>query len=222
MSQTTARVKKEGKNYEVLVDLDEALKFKHGESTLGQAVLTEGIFYNLKSGEHASSQDLEKNFGSSDFSVVAEKIIKNGEIVLPSDFRKQEIEKRYKQIVDFLSKNATSSEGRPYTPERILKALQEAHITVKNKSIESQIPEIIDQLSKILPIKVETKKVRITVPAQFTGHAYGVLQEYKEKEEWLNNGDLVIDVKVPAGLIMDFYDNLNAITHGNALTEELK
>ena len=31
MAQTTARIKKEGKNFEVLVDLDEALKFKKGE-----------------------------------------------------------------------------------------------------------------------------------------------------------------------------------------------
>jgi ribosome maturation protein Sdo1 len=32
-------------------------------------------------------------------------------------------EKKYKQVVDFLSKNAVDASGRPYTPTRILKAL---------------------------------------------------------------------------------------------------
>ena len=93
---------------------------------------------------------------------------------------------------------------------------------MKNTSIESQIPEIIEKISAILPIKMETKKIRILVPAIHTGKAYGVFSQYKEKENWLSNGDLEVIVSVPSGLLMDFYDKLNAITHGSAITEEIK
>ena len=220
--QTTAKVTKGGKKFEVLVDLDEALKVKKGVGNINAVVLTNAIFHNLKSGEHASSEDLMKCFGTTVLGEVAEKIIKSGEILLPADYIKKEQEGKYKQVVDFLSRNAVSPEGRPYTPDRIKKALEEASVHVKNKPVESQISEIIDQLKKILPLKIEVKKVRITIPSQYTGKAYGVVNEFKQEEEWLANGDLQVVVGVPAGLIMDFYDRLNSVTHGSGLTEELK
>ena len=48
MTQTIARVTKEGKHYEILVDLDEALKVKKGEGDVNATVLTDAIFHNLK------------------------------------------------------------------------------------------------------------------------------------------------------------------------------
>jgi ribosome maturation protein SDO1 len=222
MAETIARVKKEGKHFEILVDLDEALKIRKGDGDLARAVSTDAIFYNLKAGEHASSEDLEKAFGTTDPTEVAEKIIKEGEVVRTADSMKGEQDKKYKQVVDFLRSNAVSPEGRPYTPDRIMKALHEARVNVKNKPIEEQISEIMDSLSKILPIKIEMKKLKITIPAQYTGKSYGIVNEFKEKEEWLGNGDLIVVLNVPAGLEIDFYDKLNNVTHGSILSEELK
>ena len=222
MTETIARVKKEGKHFEILVDLEEAMKIKNDEGNISQAVLTESVFYNLKSGENVSKEDLEKNFGTTDLIEVAKKIIKNGEIVKPTEVLHKEQDKRYKQVVDFLSRNASSPSGTPYTPERIEKALHEANVNVKNKSIESQIGEIIDQLSKIMPIKIEKKKLKLRIPAQFTGIVYGVVKEFMKSESWQSNGDLECIVEVPSGLIMDFYDKINNPTKGSVLSEELK
>jgi len=222
MVNTTARVTRGGKHFEVLVDLDEALKLKRGQGFIGSALLTEAVFHNLKAGTRASEEDLMKFFETTDVNVIAEKIIKAGEIVLPTDYKNEELDKKYKQVVDFLVKNAVSGDGRPYTPDRIMKALHEAHVVVKNKPIEEQIPRIIDDVSKILPIKVEIKKVKLLIPAQHTARAYGILNEYKESENWKSNGDLEIIVAVPAGLLMDFYDKINSSTHGSVLSEEMK
>jgi len=222
MVDTTARIKREGKHFEILVDLEEALKLRKGEGNINQAVLTNDVFYNLKSGEHASKEDLEKYFDSSDFFEICEKIIKNGEVVKTTDFLKEEQNQKYKQVVDFLVKNAISLEGRPYTPDRIMNALNEAHVNIKNKPIEIQINEILEQLNKVLPIKVERKKVKLRVSSMHIGKAYGYLKEYISKETWLNNGDLECIVEVPSGLIMDFYDKINSATHGSVLSEELK
>ena len=90
--------------------------------------------------------------------------------------------------------------------------MQEVHVNVKNVPLENQINEIVTQLSKVLPIKIETKKVKVTIPAA----------QYKEDENWLGNGDLEIVVNVPSGIIMDFYDKLNSVTHGSAITEEIR
>ena len=222
MVQTTARVKKGAKHFEILVDLDEAMKVRRGEGNINAAVLTDAIFHNLKAGEHAGAGEMEEAFGSSDVMVVAEKIIKTGEVVRMSDSMKGEHDKMYKQVVDFLVRNAVSPEGRPYTPDRIMKALGEAHVNVKNKPIEMQVGEIVDQLSRVLPVKIEVKKVRLVVPAIHTGKAYGIVKEFMVKEDWKNNGDLEVVVEVPAGLVMDFYDRINSATSGAVLSEEVK
>jgi ribosome maturation protein SDO1 len=220
--ETTARITKGGKHYEILVDLDEALKVKKGEGNINSAVLTEAVFHNIKSGERAGESDLNKEFGTVNFPEVCLKIIQQGEVVLTSDFMKEEQEKKYKQVVDFLVSNAVDQNSRPYTPDRIMSALKEANVNVKNKPIESQVSEILEALNKIIPIKMEMKKVKIIVPAQHTGQVYGLVNEYKEKEEWKENGDLEVILNVPAGIIFEFYDKLNSSTHGSAITEEIK
>lgn len=224
MTQTTARIKRNGKHFEILVDLEEAMKIKRNENNadLTQAIITDAIFTNLKSGEHAGRDDLEVAFGTSDSMEVAKKIIQDGEVVQTTDSLRAEHDARYKQVVDFLSKNAVSPEGRPYTPDRIMKALSEAHVNVKNKSIESQVGEIMDELAKILPLKIETKKVRLHIQAHHSGKAYPIVKQYIVEENWKNNGDLEVVVKMPTALIFDFYDRINGATHGSVLSEEIK
>ncbi len=222
MTQTLARIKKTGKNFEILVDLDDALKFKKGEISFIEA---EGnkIFTDSKKGQVPSSDDLNKAFGTTDTNEIVKTIVKSGEVQLTQEHRDAEQEKKFKQAVDFLSRNAVDSQtGNPHTSERIKNALEEAHVNIKNIPIENQIKEIIEEISKVIPIKLETKKIKIKIPAMHTGRVYGVISQYKEGEKWLDDGGLEVVVKVPSGMIMDFYDELNSVTHGSALTEEMK
>ncbi|MEM4330817.1 MAG: ribosome assembly factor SBDS [Candidatus Pacearchaeota archaeon] len=222
MTQTVARIRKGKNNFEIFVDLEEALKVRKGEGDIRKAVLTESIFYNLKAGDKAAKDVLEIEFGTNDFYEICKKIITSGEVVLPVDYIKKETEQKYKQVVDFLVKNAVSPEGRPYTPDRIMNALKEAHVNIKNKPIESQINEIITAIQKVLPLKIEKRRIQLVIPSQYTGKAYGIIQEFKEDEEWLPNGDLKVIVAVPSGLLLDFYDKIAKATHGACLSEELK
>lgn len=222
MTQTTARIKKTGKPFEILVNLENALKFKKGEINFIQAD-TNFIFKDLKKGERASESELNEAFGTSDVNKIASEIVKKGEVLITQEQRSAEQEKKFKQVVDFLSTNAVDPKtGNPHTAERIKSALEQAHVNIKNVPIENQIKEIIAEVSKILPIKLETKKVIITIPAMHTGKAYGIINQYKQNENWLDDGSLRVVVDVPSGIVMDFYDKLNSVTHGSALTEEVK
>ncbi|MBT96679.1 MAG: ribosome assembly factor SBDS [Candidatus Pacearchaeota archaeon] len=222
MTQTLARIKQSGKNFEIIVDLDNALKFKKDEVS---SIDAEGdkIFSDSKKGQIASSSDLKKAFGTEDINMITEKIIKNGEVLLTQEHRDEEHERKFKQVVDFLTNNSIDPQtGNPHTAERIKSALEQAHINIKNAPIESQINDILLGISKIIPIKIETKKIKIRIPAVHTGKVYGIVNQYKEEEKWLDNGDLEVIVSVPAGIIIDFYDKLNGVTHGSAITEEIK
>jgi len=222
MTQTTARIKQAGKNFEIMVDLDEALKFKKGEISLIEAG-GDRIFYDLKKGEVASNSDLEECFKTTDVKNIVEKIIKDGEVLVSQEHRNEEKEKKFNQVVDFLVSNAVDPQtGNPHTAERIKTALEQAHVNIKNEPIENQIKNIVSEISKIIPIKIEIKKVKIIIPAIHTGKVYGVINQFKEEEKWLNDGSLEVIVDVPAGIIIDFYDKLNSVTHGSALSEEIK
>lgn len=221
MTNTTARIKKAGMSFEIMVDMDEALAFKKGETDSVDA--GNWIFTDVKRGDKASSDDLKKAFGTDEVYEIVKKIVKDGEVLVSQEHRDEEHEKKIKQVVDFLAVNSINPQtNNPHTPERIKSAMSEAHINIKNAPIENQINEIISALSGVLPIKIETKKVKVTIPAIQTGKAYGVVSQYKEEENWLSNGDLEIIVNVPSGIIMDFYDKLNSVTHGSAVTEEVK
>ena len=221
MTQTLARIKKAGKHFEIMVDMEDALKFRKGETDFLDVGDT--IFTDVKKGERASHQDLEISFGTTDVLEIAKKIVKDGEVQTTQEHRDAEQEKKFKQIVDFLTRNSMDpTNGRPHTAERIKNALEQSHIHIKNIPIENQIKDILDKISAVIPIKLDTKKVKVTIPAIYTGKAYGVITQYKEHENWLPNGDLEVIVAVPSGMIMDFYDKLNNVTHGSVMTEELK
>jgi len=218
---TIARITKNGLHFEIIVNLEDALKVKKGES---EYLLIEGdrVFNSIQKGDVASNNDLEIAFGSTDLNVVGKIIVKQGEVLVDQTHRNEEHERRIKQVVDFLSTNAIDPQsGSPISPERIKNALEQAHVNVKNVPIDSQITGILDKISSIIPIKIETKRIKVNIPAIYTGRAYGLVSQYKEKEKWLDDGNLEIIVNIPAGIIFDFYDKLNSMTHGSALAEEI-
>jgi len=222
MTQTTARIKKAGKNFEILVDLEEAMNVKKG---LSESIEPEGdkIFTDHKKGFVPSTTELEEAFGTTDTNEIAIKIIKNGEVLLTQDYRDEEKERKMKNLVSFLARNAIDPQSKgPISESRIRSAIEEARINIKNVPIDNQIKEIVDELNKIIPIKLETKKIKTHLPAVYIGKAYSLINQYKIKEDWKDDGSLEAVLEIPAGIIMDFYDKLNSMTHGSALTEEIK
>lgn len=224
MGNITARIKLEGKNFEILVDADKALEFRKGRKVSIQDILAlDKVFYDIKKGLSVSDEDMVKAFGTTNINSIAEKIIKKGELILPLEYKSKEREEKIKQVIDFLSRNAIDpASGKPHSNERIKTVIEEAGINIENKPVSEQISKIVEKLKAVLPLKLETKRISVKVPAVYTGKLYGMLRQYAEKEEWENDGSLTCIINIPAGLQLEFYDKLNAVTHGAAITEEVK
>lgn len=222
MAKVVARIKAKGKQYEIHVDLDEALKVKAGKGDILSAADSDSVYYDLNKGTKASNADLMAAFGTTDFYEIAKHIITKGEVQKTQEFRDTERENKIKQIVAMILKNASDQFGRPYTEERIRRAIDEAHYSFDASPAEQQMPKLVEALKVVIPIKLETRKVKLTIPAQYTGQIYGLLKDYKENEEWLANGSLACTLNIPAGLLIDFYDKLNNITHGTVQSQEIK
>jgi len=221
---TIARIKINNKPFEIIVDLELALKLRKGMAVNVQNVLLANeVYTNPKTGAKPSSADLMECFKTTDIFAIADRIIKKGDIQLPKDYRDEQQDNKKKKIIDFYSRNAVDAKtGRPFAPQIIESAIEQSGVNIDNKPIEQQIPVITEALKRVIPLKIETKKLAITIPVVYTGKAYGVINEYKEKEDWLANGDLKVIVNIPVGLQSEFYDKLNSVTHGAALTEEIK
>lgn len=224
MTDTIARLRSGKMIFETMVDLDNAMKFKRGEDVdINDVIRDTAIYTELKKGMKAGGAELQNIFGTTDFLSIVKDIVKKGQIEVTQDFRDEELEGKRKKVVDFLVRNAIDARtNRPFTPDILESALNEAGARIDNKPVEQQISGIIDGLRKIIPIKIETKKVKISIPAQYTGQVYGLVQEYKEKEDWQNDGSLQITLNIPVGIQMEFYDKLNSVTHGAAVSEEIK
>ena len=222
MANVEARIKAKGKQYEISVDLDAALKLKSGKGDIQSALQSNQIYYDIKKGNIASSKDLIDAFGTADVYEIAKKIILSGEVQKNQEFRDEEKERKIKQVVNLIVRNASDQHGRPYTEERIKTAIHDIHYSFDSRPVEKQMNDIINKLKEIIPIKIETKKIKLKIPARFTGQAYGMLLEYKESEEWLSNGDLEAIMNIPAGLLIDFFDKINSITHGAIQSSEMK
>ena len=224
MVDTIARLKSGKLTFETRVDLDSAMKLKKGEKIDMNVVIRDNSVYtDINKGMKAGSAELLNVFSSTDMKVIVERMVKKGEVEVTKEFRDEALENRKKQVVDFLSKNAIDARtNRPFTPDMIQNAIKQAGIKIENQPVDRQIKSIVENLKKIIPIKLESKKIKVKIPAEHTGKVYGLIQEYKEKEEWLSNGSLEVILSIPNGILMDFYDKLNSITHGTAITSEIK
>lgn len=223
MVNVEARLKVKGKEYQISVDVDEALKVKSDAdgADVTRALNSNAIYSDLKKGEVVSQSDLRNAFGTTDLYEVARKIMKQGEIQKPQEYRDAEREQKIKQIIDLILRNAVDQHGKPYTEDRIRKAIDEIHYSFDKRPAEQQMSDLVHKLKEIIPIKIETRRVRLKIPAQFTGQVYGLLSDYKENEEWLSNGDLQVVVNIPSGMQIDFYEKLNSITHGAVVSEDI-
>lgn len=222
MPKVTARTKIKNKHYEIQVDLDEALKVKDGKGNIMAALDTPTIFYDLKKGTIASKSDLLDAFQTQDIYEIAKKIISSGEIQKTQEFRDAEKERKIKQVIDLILRNAVDQTGRPYTEERLKTAISQIHFNFDNRPAEQQMPDLVSKLKEVIPIKIQTKKISLKIPARYTGQVYGILKDFKESEDWLSNGDLQVTLNIPPGMLIDFYEKLNSITHGAAISEEIK
>ncbi len=223
MPNVEARISAKGKHFEISVDLDEALKIRNNQNgNISSALQSDHIFTDLKKGNIASEADLKSFFNTIDIYEIAKKIIQKGEVQKTQEFRDAEKEKKIKQVIDLILRNAVDQKGNPYTEERLRRAISEIHYNFDSRPVEQQMADVVHKLKEVIPIRIETKRIKLTIPAQYTGQVYGIINDFKESEEWLSNGSLQAIIDIPAGSQIDFYEKLNNITHGAVQSEEIK
>lgn len=200
---TTARLSVEGDRFEILVKPEEALNFRMGKQVaVTQLLVIEEIYSDANKGTRASTEKLQKAFGTTDVVKIADEILRRGELQLTTDQRRQLVEDKRKQIVAFLTRHCIDPRtGTPHPPLRIEQALSQIRISIDPfKSAEEQAKTIIDGLRPIIPLKMEQMRVAVKIFAEHAAKAYGAVKNYGTitKEEWQRDGSWIGVVEMPA------------------------
>jgi len=223
-----ARLSKGGERFEILVDPKVAIKIKEegdvGEDIdLMEALAIDKVFRDARKGDVASEDVLSRVFGTLDVLEISKTIILQGEIKLTSEQIREMRERKKKQIISFIHRNAVDPKtGAPHPPSRIEKALDEAGVHIDPfKGVEDQANEVIKKIRAILPLKIERVILAIKVPPEYSGKAYGVLRGFGriKQEEWDKDGSWLCLMEIPAGVQEELYEKINEVTKGEAQTK---
>ena len=222
-----AKMKKAGKEFEILVDPDLALAFRQGSITdVSKILAVENIFENAGAGDKSSDLDLKAAFHTDDVLTIAADILKNGEIHLTKEQRKHLTEEKRKAVVAFIAQNAVNPQTMtPHPPQRIELAMEEAKVNIDlMKNVDELVTITMKAIRPLIPIRFEEVSVAVKVPARYAPKAYGTISTYGKllKNEWQNDGSWIAVIRIPAGMQNDLYDLLNHLTKGEAETRLLK
>lgn len=219
-----AKLVREGKHFEVLVDSDIAYDLKEGKTvSISRMLAVNDVFTDAKKANRAAPSDVLKAFGTNDIEKIAAEIVKHGEIQLTTEFRRRKIDEKKKQIAAFISKNAINPQTKlPHPPERIIAAMEQAHISIDPfKPTDQQVDDVIKAIKSIMPISVEESHLIVEIPAKYSARAYGIVKEFGiQQEKWLSDGSLVAKITIPAGAKEAVYRRLGAATEGAVRIDE--
>jgi ribosome maturation protein SDO1 len=220
ISLNVAKLKTHGENFEVVIEPELAIKFRHGEADIRESLKSEHIYREALKGDLASEHVLQEVFKTTDSLKIAEQIIKEGSIQIDDDYKDRLRNDKKRQLIEILVKNtADANTGQPLTATRLNNALTEAkiHLDIFRK-VEEQVDETVVKLKPVLPLTFERKILNIRLSANYAPKLYGfVVHRAKVVDEaWLSDGSWSAKVELPAGMVSEVQDELKSKTHGEA------
>jgi len=224
---TTAKMSIGGEHFEILVSPQAALDYRSGRSVeLSQVLVIEEVFADASKGMKASEEKLSAAFKTTDILKIADHILKKGELQLTTEQRRQMVEEKRRQIVNFISRNCVDPRsGLPHPVTRIEQAMEQIRLVIDPfKDAEEQARGVIDDLRPILPLKMEQIRVAVKIPAEYAAKAYGSIKGLGaiKQEEWQADGSIVAVVEIPAGVQISLMEKLGKVTQGNAQVKILR
>lgn len=217
----TARLKKFGKTFEIVIEPEAAIRFKTGGiSDIREVLKSPYVYFDAQKGLLAAESDLGEIFKTTQPEEIAKIILKEGEIQVNEDYRRNLIEQKRRRIIDLIRQEAMDPTTKlPIPLTRIEQALEQAKVKIDlHRQPEEQFENIISQLKPFLPLKIEKKQLEITIPATHAARIYSLVKNQGKilKEEWKNDGSWQIFLEIPAGRQIEVIEKLSSLTRGEA------
>ncbi|MBI2005217.1 MAG: ribosome assembly factor SBDS [Candidatus Aenigmarchaeota archaeon] len=222
-----ARLNYAQQKFEILVDPNKAMDFKNGRMIPMEEMLAYPIIYkDTKAAEAVPEKDLQKAFGTTDAMKIAVKILKEGEIQITTEQRREMTEQKRHLIATLISKRGINPQtNTPHPEQRVLNAMQQAGVNIDPfADAELQMDKVVKAVKPILPLKFQNVTLQIKIPPQFAGKAFSVIKSAGKvtSEQWLNDGSLQASVEMLAGVMDEFSQKIANMTHGSFESKVIK
>jgi ribosome maturation protein SDO1 len=221
----TARLESHGERFEVLVDPDAALSIKRGEfeGDLEDVIAANDVFEDASRGDRPPEDALEEVFETTDPLEIIPEVIREGEIQITADQRREMQAQKKRDLINRIARNAVNPQmdDAPHPPDRIESALEETDFRVDPmEPVETQVDDALEALRPVIPIRFDTMTVAVQLPADYAGSGQAKVREFGDlqREEWQPDGSWIGVVEFPAGMQNDFYDVVNEVSSGEAET----
>ena len=227
----TAKLDKHGLELQILVDPEIALKFREEKGNmkldLDELLAAEGVFVGpARDGAKASTEELQKTFGTTDLAECVKQILLKGDLQLTTDQRRRMVERKRRLIIQHIARNAINPQTKsPHPPARIEAAMDEARIHLDPfKSVDAQVQDVLKAIRPLIPIRIETVQIAVKFPAAHAGKAQSALHGWGDlkQQAWQSDGSFIAVVEIPGGMQTEFFNHLNQRTHGDVETRILK
>ncbi len=209
-----------GEKFEVAIHPDAAVEYREGKrKDLKEALVSDHIFADAHKGLAASEHTMKAVFKTDSKDEILKTILMKGEIQLTSEYREKQREQKLKSLINIIHRNAIDPRtNMPHPPQRIENAMTEAKVHLDDhKKVEDQLQDVLKKIRTVLPLKFETRELSVRIPAQFAAKSFHILKGFGSilGEAWQNDGSLMAQLEMPAGMQQDFMDQLNKLTHGD-------
>ncbi|MEM7817917.1 MAG: ribosome assembly factor SBDS [Candidatus Aenigmatarchaeota archaeon] len=193
--------KVKGQKFEILVDPFKAFEFKKNKKYKIEEILAvNDIFKDARKAERASANELKQAFNTTDIFKIAEEILSNGEIQIPTELKRKLIEEKKNQIINLISRRFINPQNNlPHPPQRIELAMEQAKVSIDPfVDAELQLENIVKELKKIIPLRIEYLTLEIKIPINIGSKAINEIKRLKLSilsENWTENY-LYLKVKI--------------------------
>lgn len=218
MEQTICKYK-EGKNtFEIICNSGSIKPYREGKAKLDDVVVAKEIFFDIKKGTRPKEADLNNSFHTTNIDECLDIIVKKGEYQVSTNERKELVEKKKAQMVEYVHKNFIDPTTKnPHPVTRIENAFSQIKALNINPDVsaEKQVNDLLPKLKDIIMLVKNEMEGYLTIPNKYVGKCQGIVKKYATIVEEKYNADSAM-FKIgflPCDLDV-FMSSLNAITHG--------
>lgn len=221
MSQTQFQIVKLQKNnikVEVIGKPGMVTKYREGNCSLNDAVIDDRIYSNFSKGEIASENDI-KAFGCTSHELL-EKVLKTGQYQLTAQEKREQIDKRHKEVVNYIHENfIDSTSGRPHPVTRIENALGQIKFNIDPAQDAEHIARsLIPKLQPIIRLQESSIEGTVIIPNSKLGQVIGICYNLGtvNREEY-GADKAYIEMSVSPGKYDSLVDQIGKMSNGEAV-----
>lgn len=209
-----------GKNtFEILTKPGTARSYRNGKIGFSKVMFSDEIYLNHTKGDKPRHNDLLSVFGTSVIEDCVKIILEKGDISLSTAERREMINKKKREIINFVHKYYTDSRTKTMIPvTRIESAMDSIKLKIDlNRSAEEHVNSTIErQLKDILPMKKTVITGKLFIPHTYLGKSQAIISKWSTLERETYNGKgCIMHVSFVPGVFDSFLDELRQATDGN-------